>query len=180
MKIKSIKSVGKRPVYDLSVQEVEHYVLKNGVVTHNTGIYYSANQIFIISKSQEKDGDQLSGFKFTINIEKSRYVREKAKLPFTVLYNSGVQKWSSLFELAQEAGYIIKPKVGWYALVDQTTGEISEKSYRAKDIENDDSFFEKLIKDDKFKEFVEKRYRLSGGTENDEIQTVVDEEDDDY
>jgi hypothetical protein len=178
MKITQIKKVGRKPVYDLSVAEVEHYVLKNGVVTHNTGIYYSANQIFIISKSQEKDGDQLSGFKFTINIEKSRYVREKAKLPFTVLYESGVQKWSSLFELAQEAGYIIKPKVGWYALVDQSTGEISEKSYRAKDIENDNAFFEKLVKDENFKEFIEKKFKLSGGSEiHHDVVDTLDEED---
>ena len=154
---------------------INHIYMEQGlypkaIVSGGTGIYYSANQIFIISKSQEKDGDQLSGFKFTINIEKSRYVREKAKLPFTVLYNSGVQKWSSLFDLAQEAGFIIKPKVGWYALVDQSTGEISEKSYRAKDIENNVSFFEKLIKDDKFKEFVEKKYKLTGGSESDSDQ----------
>lgn len=178
MKISSIKKVGRKPVYDLSVAEVEHYVLKNGVVTHNTGIYYSANQIFIISKSQEKDGDQLAGFKFTINIEKSRYVREKAKLPFTVLYNSGVQKWSALFELAQESGHIVKPKMGWYAIVDQETGEMSAKNYRAKDIESNDEFFEKLIKDEKFIEFVEKKYKLSGNqqpeTQTDELEDEVD------
>ena len=37
MKIKTIKAIGKQPVYDLSVENVEHYVLENGVVTHNTG-----------------------------------------------------------------------------------------------------------------------------------------------
>ena len=86
------------------------------IVSGGTGIYYSANQIFIISKSQEKDGDQLAGFKFTINIEKSRYVKEKSKLPFTVLFDSGIMKWSSLFDLAQESGHIIKPKMGWHQL----------------------------------------------------------------
>lgn len=163
MKISSIKKVGKKPVYDLSVAEVEHYVLKNGVITHNTGIYYSANQIFIITKSQEKDGTELTGFKFTINIEKSRYVKEKAKLPFTVYFDGGIQKWSSLFELAQESGHIIKPKVGWYQTVDMDTGEISEKSYRAKDLENNDDFFEKLIKDKIFKDFVERKFKLATG-----------------
>ena len=60
MKIRSIRSVGKLPVYDLSVNsdnyDEQQYVLENGVVTHNTGIMYSANTVFIISKSQEKDG----------------------------------------------------------------------------------------------------------------------------
>jgi RecA/RadA recombinase len=133
------------------------------IVSGGTGIYYSANQIFIISKAQEKDGTELAGFKFTINIEKSRYVKEKSKLPFSVFFDSGIYKWSSLFELAQESGHIIKPKVGWYQTVDMETGEISEKSYRAKDLESNDAYFENLIKDKVFKDHVERKFKLTGG-----------------
>jgi hypothetical protein len=84
MKIKSIERIGKNPVYDISVKDVNHYVLENGVVTHNTGLIYSANQAFIIGKAQEKDGTDLAGWNFTLNVEKSRYVREKSKLTFQV------------------------------------------------------------------------------------------------
>jgi RecA/RadA recombinase len=133
------------------------------IVSGGTGIYYSANQIFIISKSQEKDGTELTGFKFTINIEKSRYVKEKSKLPFNVFFDSGIYKWSALFDIAQESGHIIKPKVGWYQTVDMETGEISEKSYRAKDLESNDAYFEGLIKDKVFKEYVERKFKLTGG-----------------
>lgn len=140
-------------------QEIGLY--PKNIVSGGTGIYYSANQIFIITKSQEKDGTELTGFKFTINIEKSRYVKEKAKLPFNVYFDGGIQKWSSLFELAQEAGFVIKPKVGWYQTVDMETGEISEKSYRAKDLENNNEFFEKITKNPQFKEFVEKKFKLT-------------------
>ena len=49
MKIASVAPVGKKKVYDLSVEDVEHYVLENGIVTHNTGVYYSADNIFIIA-----------------------------------------------------------------------------------------------------------------------------------
>lgn len=136
------------------------------IVSGGTGIYYSANQIFIISKSQEKDGTDLVGWNFTINIEKSRYVKEKAKLPFTVLYNSGIKKWSSIFDLAVECGAIIKPKVGWYQTVDLETGEVSEKSYRQKELENNDAFFEKLVKNDTFKEYVEMKFKLTAGGSN--------------
>jgi RecA/RadA recombinase len=152
------------------------------IVSGGTGIYYSANQIFIISKSQEKDGTELTGFKFTINIEKSRYVKEKSKLPFNVFFDSGIYKWSSLFELAQESGHIIKPKVGWYQTVDMETGEISEKSYRAKDLESNDAYFEGLIKDKVFKEYVERKFKLTGGTggntqmhDDDEEEVDIDE-----
>lgn len=150
------------------------------IVSGGTGIYYSANQIFIISKSQEKDADGLAGFKFTINIEKSRYVKEKAKLPFTVLYNSGIKKWSSIFDLALECGAIIKPKVGWYQTVDLETGEISEKSYRQKDLELNDAFFEELSKNKIFKDFVEKRFKLSAASLKQDPSLMIadaDEED---
>jgi len=137
------------------------------IVSGGTGIYYSANQIFIISKSQEKEGAELAGWKFTINIEKSRYVKEKSKLPFTVLYDSGIQKWSSLFELALEGGWLTKATVGWYNVVDRETGEILGSKRRLKDIEKDDEFFEGLIADKKFNEFVERKFKLTMVEEQD-------------
>lgn len=171
MRIQTIKKVGRKPVYDLSLNSKEynkqHYVLKNGVVTHNTGIMYSANTVFIISKSQEKEGTELAGWKFTINIEKSRYVKEKSKLPFTVMYEDGIQKWTSIFDLAIESGHVIKPKVGWYQLVDPATGEISEKSYRQADVVHNDEYFEALIKNDDFKLFVERKFKLAASQKRD-------------
>ena len=147
------------------------------IVSGGTGIYYSANQIFIISKAQEKEGTDLAGFKFTINIEKSRYVKEKAKLPFKVLYDSGIQKWSSLFELAIDAGMITKATQGWYNLTDLETGEIIEPKRRGKDIETDNEFFEELIKNDKFNAFVEKRYKLTMVEEQDAREDDIIESD---
>lgn len=138
------------------------------IVSGGTGIYYSANQIFIITKSMEKDGTDLAGFKFTINIEKSRFVKEKSKLPFTVLYDSGIQKWSALFDLALEAGFITKASSGWYNLVDQETGEVIEPRRRLKDIEQDDAFFEKLVANSDFNVYIERKYKLNNVAETDD------------
>lgn len=149
------------------------------IVSGGTGIYYSANQIFIITRSQEKDNDGLAGFKFTINIEKSRYVKEKSKLPFTVLMNKGIQKWSGLFDLALESGHVISAKKGWYQLVDMSTGEVEEKSYRAKELENNSELFSKLIKDPTFTEFIENRFKLTAnGAEISEDDEDIDLDDD--
>lgn len=137
------------------------------IVSGGTGIMYSANTVFIISKSQEKEGTELAGWKFTINIEKSRYVKEKSKLPFTVMYEDGIQKWTSIFDLAIESGHVIKPKVGWYQLVDPATGEISEKSYRQADVVHNDEYFEALIKNDDFKLFVERKFKLAASQKRD-------------
>lgn len=136
------------------------------IVSGGTGVMYSSNQVFIITKSQEKDGTDLAGFKFTINIEKSRFVKEKSKLPFTVLYDSGIQKWSSLFDLALEAGYLTKATQGWYNVVDVETGEVSDSKRRAKDVESDDAFFERLVENPKFKKFIESKFKLSTNSED--------------
>jgi hypothetical protein len=178
LKIKSIKSVGKKEVYDITVKDVHHYVLENGVVTHNTAVTYSSNQIFVIGKAQEKEGTEIAGYKFTINIEKSRFVREKAKLPFTVLYETGIQKWSSLFDLAIEYGSIVKINQGWYSTVDMETGEINESKRRAKDIETDDKFFKKLISDPVFKKFIESKFKMNqnGVIPNDDVDVDEEEE----
>lgn len=163
MKIKSIKKVGKHNVYDISVKDVQHYVLENGVVTHNTGLIYSSNQAFIIGKSQEKDGTDLVGWNFTINIEKSRFVKEKSKFPFTVLFDGGIQKYSGILDVAIEGKFVIKPSNGWYSKVDPETGEVEEKKYRFSDTQTSE-FMESILNNSKFQEYVRKRYEIAYGS----------------
>lgn len=146
------------------------------VVSGGTGIMYSANQVFIISKSQQKEGTELSGWKFTINIEKSRYVREKAKLPFVVTYEDGIQKWDAIFDLAFEYGIITKPKMGWYQLADPETGELRDKNVRLAQVMEDEEYFKRLIKNEDFKKFVEKKFKLTMEKHEKVSSTEYDEE----
>lgn len=164
MKVAKIKAVGKKPVFDLSVKEAEHYVLENGVVTHNTGLYLSSSDVWIIGRSQEKDnsGKELLGYNFLINIDKSRYVREKSKIPIEVSFEHGVFKWSGLFDLAKDGGFILNEKQGWYQLPDNP-----EKSYRKSEIEESDTFWEEMIQNPQFKKYIERRFKLVQGEDND-------------
>lgn len=154
-------------------------IYSKAIISGGTGLMYAANQAFIISKAQEKDGTDLAGWKFTLNVEKSRFVREKSKLPFTVMYETGIQKYSSLFELAREAKLIDEVSKGWYATVDPETGEVSEGKVRRSAIEKDHAFFDALIASERFNTFIQNRFKLQGG-----IQSQVAEEeelgDDDY
>lgn len=161
MKIKNIKKIGKNKVYDISVKDAEHYILENGVITHNTGAYYSANAIWFISRSQEKDGTDLIGFKFNIKIEKSREVREGSKIPLLVTYEHGVSKWSGLLELALKLGYVQKPKNGWYMAYDPQTEAALSGNLRAADTENKE-FWDLLFDKTDFKAKIEQNYKLSG------------------
>ena len=175
MKVVNVKLVGRKRVFDISVKDVEHYVLENGVVTHNTAVMYSANQAFIISKAQEKvDGDVI-GWNFTINVEKSRFVKEKSKLTFLVTYDNGISKYSGLIDLALESGHVIKPKNGWYAKIDVKTGELIEKNYRLKDTQNDE-FWNDILHDQKFKDFVSHKFKVSTTSLSGDIDELSDED----
>jgi RecA/RadA recombinase len=133
------------------------------IVSGGTGIYYSADNIWIIGRQQDKDDKELLGYHFVINIEKSRYVKEKSKIPITVGFDSGINKWSGLLDLALEGKYIVKPKQGWYARVDQETGEISSKNYRAADIVDNSDFWKTILSETNFNEWIKNKYALSSG-----------------
>ena len=150
------------------------------IVGGGTGSYYSADNIFILGRQQEKDGTELIGYNFTINIEKSRFVREKSKLPFTVTYEDGIMKYSGLLDIALESGHVIKPKNGWYTRVNKETGEVEEKNYRIKDTTTS-SFWDPILKDKSFNEFIKARYQLGSVkmVTEDELCAEIEEEFDD-
>ena len=132
------------------------------IVGGGTGSYYSADNIFIIGRQQEKDADGIAGYNFIINVEKSRYVREKAKIPVTVLHKGGISRWSGLVDLATASGHVIKPSNGWYQRVDMKTGEVEEKKFRLKDTESRD-FWAPVLGCEKFQKWVEQKYMVSHG-----------------
>ena len=132
------------------------------IVGGGTGSYYSADNIFIIGRQQEKDADGIAGYNFIINVEKSRYVREKAKIPVTVLHKGGISRWSGLVDLATASGHVVKPSNGWYQRVDMKTGEVEEKKFRLKDTESRD-FWAPVLGCEKFQKWVEQKYMVSHG-----------------
>ena len=93
------------------------------IVSGGTGIMYSADNVWIIGRQQEKEGTEIKGYNFVINVEKSRFVREKSKIPISVTWEGGISQWSGLTDVAIELGYVKKPKVGWYQAVNPATGE---------------------------------------------------------
>lgn len=126
------------------------------VVSGGTGIYYSANWIFIIGRQQEKDGTEVTGYNFVINIEKSRLVREKSKLPITVSFENGIEKWSGMLDLAVEMGYVVKPKNGWYT---RPCVE-GDKNWRAEAADTND-FWKPIFEKSDFAEAIEAKFKLS-------------------
>lgn len=133
------------------------------IVGGGTGSYYGADNIWIIGRQQEKENGEIAGYHFVINVEKSRYVKEKSKIPITLTYENGINKWSGLLDLAMEGGYIVKPKNGWYAEVNKTTGEIGS-NMRAGDFVDNSEFWTRLLRETDLASFIENKYTLAMGS----------------
>lgn len=187
---KQIKSLFRMVTPYLSLKDIPMVVVNHtyktmelyskDVVGGGTGSYYSADNIFILGRQQDKDGTELQGYNFIINVEKSRYVREKSKIPVSVKFDGGISKWSGLLDMAMETGHVVKPSVGWYSKVNVETGEVEEKKYRIKETDTKD-FWMPVITDPTFQEAIKKRYQIAHGkiVTDDEIDQALAELPDD-
>jgi len=170
---------------DIPMVVVNHIYMEQGlypkaIVSGGTGIYLSADNIWILGRQQEKEGTEIKGYHFVINIEKSRHVREKSKIPITVTFDGGIAKWSGLMEVAEEGGFLRKPKVGWYEAVDPESGEVlSDKLLRAKEIADNGVFWKMMFDKTGFAEYIKNKYTVATRTliNDDEAHVDIDDED---
>jgi RecA/RadA recombinase len=168
---KQVKSLFRMITPHLTIKDIPMVVVNHtykeigmfpkDIVGGGTGSYYSADNIYILGRQQDKDGTEIVGYHFIINVEKSRYVKEKSKIPISVSFDGGISKYSGVLDLALESGHVVKPSNGWYAKVDQSTGEIGDKKRLADTTTAD--FMESILNDNKFKEFVKQKYEIAYG-----------------
>ena len=180
---KQIKSLFRMVTPHLTLKDIPMVVVNHtykeigmfpkDIVGGGTGSYYSADNIYILGRQQEKDGQDLIGYNFIINVEKSRYVREKARIPVTVRFDGGISKYSGLLDMALESGHVTKPNVGWYAKVNTETGEVDGKKWRAADTECDE-FWGSILADESFKQWVRNNYQFSSA-----VSTLVSDDEED-
>lgn len=183
---KQIKSLFRMVTPHLTLKDIPMVVVNHtykeiglypkDIVGGGTGSYYSADNIYILGRQQEKEGTDLIGYNFIINVEKSRYVREKARIPVTVRFDGGISKYSGLLDMALESGHVTKPNVGWYAKVNTETGEVEAKKWRLADTECPE-FWDSILSSDSFKEWIRKNYQFSSAVAGN-LSSDVDEEED--
>jgi RecA/RadA recombinase len=152
---------------DIPLVVVNHTYMEIGlypkaIVGGGTGAMYSADNVYILGRQQEKEGTEIVGYNFIINVEKSRYVKEKSKIPVSVTFEGGLSKWSGLLDVALESGHVIKPSNGWYSKVDKDTGEVEDKKYRIKDTDSKD-FWMSILISKTFYDFIKNKYSIGQG-----------------
>ena len=183
---KQMKSLFRMVTPHLSLKDIPMVVVNHtykeiglypkDIVGGGTGSYYSADNIFILGRQQEKEGTEIVGYNFIINVEKSRYVREKSKIPVSVSFDGGISKWSGLLDIALESGHVVKPSNGWYSKVNVETGEVEDKKYRLKDTDTKD-FWLPILTQKSFNDFVKSKYSVATGEiiKSEEIDKALEE-----
>ena len=174
---KQIKSLFRMVTPHLNIKDIPMVVVNHtyktmemfsrDVVGGGQGSYYAADNIFILGRQQDKNKDtkEVDGYDFIINVEKSRYVKEKSKIPISVSFEGGISRWSGLLELALESGHISKTTVGKsiaYSLCDPTTGEVQDQKFLTKETDTKD-FWMPILTQKSFRDFVSEKYRVASG-----------------
>jgi hypothetical protein len=182
---KAMKSMFRMVTPHLSIKDiplvvVNHTYMEIGmfpkaIVGGGTGSYYSADNIFILGRQQEKEGTEVVGYNFIINVEKSRYVKEKSKIPVTVRHDGGISRWSGLLDIALSSGHVVKPSNGWYSKVD-SDGVVEDKKYRIKETDTSE-FWLPILKMKSFQDHVKDTYQIaSGNIMQDDIEETFEVE----
>ena len=178
---KQLKSLFRMVTPHLTIKDIPMIVVNHtykeigmfpkDVVSGGTGVYYSADNIYIIGRQQEKEGQDLVGYNFIINVEKSRHVREKSKIPIEVSFEGGISQWSGLLDIALEGGFVTKPSNGWYAKKNE------EQKYRIKDTYNKE-FWLPILTNKEFRQYIIDQYQISSSSlvQNDISTEELDEE----
>lgn len=167
-------------ILDIPLVQIAHIYMTQdmfpkAVVSGGTGIMLSSDNVWLVGRSQDKDAGELSGYNFTVRIEKSRYVREKSAIPITVRFEGGLSRFTGLLDIGLAANCIIKPSNGWYSRVTDE-GEVETKKWRSKDTDSAE-FWEPILSSFRFNEYVSNTYLVSNGqlVSDDEIDAALEE-----
>lgn len=157
--IKKQKTEQLQQVYDIAVQDTHHYILGNGVVSHNSfipmdviagggGPAYGVSTTLMIAKSQLKDGDEVVGAKLRCKTDKNRFAKEKAEVTFTIDFEGGLNLYSGLLDFCYDNKILIPtsavPKSGDIRKV--KGWKLRDVEYSRKEITPE--FWEKFLKDE--------------------------------
>jgi hypothetical protein len=134
-------------------------LFSRAVVSGGTGVMYSADNVWIVGRRQDKSGSEVIGYNFIINIEKSRFVKEKSAIPISVTWEGGIERYSGLTEVAMDGKYVVKPKNGWYKAMNPATGEELSGNVRMKDTLKKE-FWDNVFEETDFKEYVERTFKV--------------------
>lgn len=103
LKVKSVKKLdSNQTVHDICVPGAQHYILADGIISHNTAAVYNCSTICMLSKAKLKVGDEddlysigQSGIVVTVKTEKNRFAIP-GKIKMELDFNDGANPYKYL------------------------------------------------------------------------------------
>lgn len=138
IKIKKITKNEKMKVYDIHVNNDYHYILDNGIVSHNSGLRYSASTVLFLSKRKEKVDNEVVGNVIHCKLDKGRFTKENSMVDVLLRYDTGLNKYYGLLPIAEKYG-IFKKVSTRYEMPDGS--KVFEKNI----IENPEKYYTKQV-----------------------------------
>lgn len=114
IKIKRKTPLGVKKVYDISVPDEHHYILDNGVVSHNSGFIFASSMVIAIKKlklKEDEDGNKVTnvtGIRAACKVVKTRYNKPFESVQIKIPYNSGMDPYSGLIDFFESQGVLQK------------------------------------------------------------------------
>lgn len=179
---KSMKSIMRMVVPESNLKKIPFFAISHTyetleiyskqVVSGGTGLMYAANQVLLFSRRKNTNSSE-EGYEFVIKIEKSRSCKDTVKLPLVAPKNGTFKKWSSMFDIAVEYGYI---NAGAWVTV-PSLADYVDKKVRRKEIEDDSKFWNKMFTETDIIEKVERDIAVSQDQSSifDDIETESNE-----
>lgn len=111
MKLVSIEKVGKKKVFDITVKDQHHYIIGNGIITHNSGgggLKYAASIIVFLRKSKKREGadNEITGAIIKAKVDKSRLTVEYKEVETLLDHQAGIHKYYGLIDIAVAHGVV--------------------------------------------------------------------------
>lgn len=115
IKVKSIKPTGEtKKVYDIQVDDTANYILKDGVVSHNSGIIFAssivvASEKFKLKEDREgKKGTDVLGIRSKFKVMKTRYGRPYEVANTHIRFDTGLEPFSGCLDYFERVGIVQK------------------------------------------------------------------------
>ena len=128
IKIKNIKSIGLHTVYDINVPGEHHYLLENGIISHNSGFIYASSIVVAMKKlklKEDLDGNKtttVQGIRAACKVMKTRYAKPFESVHVKIPYETGMNPYSGLVDLAEKQELLTK-RGNRLVYINKETGE---------------------------------------------------------
>ena len=155
--IKKTMSTDVKDVYDIEVDTDHHYLLENGVISHNSGPVYASSIVLAMRKlklKEDEDGNKTSevhGIRAQCRVMKTRYNKPFETVEIKIPYERGMDPYSGLVDLFEKKGLLTKEGNRLsYTCLDGTTIKLFRKAWEHNEKECLDTvmdqFQEKMIR----------------------------------